>query len=139
MNIRPSKREDVEVNITPLIDVVFLLLIFFMVTTTFDSNSELNIALPEASQEVKETKPDAINIAIDADNVIYINGNALVNGQLETIKDALNEATVGINEAPIIINADANTSHQFVVRAMDAARQLGLVKITFATRVLVEE
>lgn len=139
MNIRPHKREEVEVNITPLIDVVFLLLIFFMVTTTFDSNSELNIALPEASQEVKEAKPDAINVAIDEDNVVYIDGKALVNSQLQTIKDALNEATVGINEAPIIINADAETSHQFVVRVMDAARQLGLVKITFATRVLVEE
>ena len=139
MNFRPNKREDINVDITPLIDVVFLLLIFFMVSTTFEHNSEVNITLPTSSKEVTDAKPDAVNIGLDAQGNIYINDNALVNAQLETIKTALSEALIGLNEPPIIISADADATHQSVVRVMDAARQLGLVKITFATQELAEE
>ena len=134
MNFRSKRREDVDLDITPLIDVVFLLLIFFMVSTTFAHNSEINITLPTSSKEVTEAKPDAVNVGLDAQGNVYINDNALVNAQLETIKTALSEALVGLDEPPIIISADAEASHQSVVRVMDAARQLGLVKITFATQ-----
>ncbi len=139
MNIRPPRRDDVNLDITPLIDVVFLLLIFFMVSTTFEHNSEINITLPEASEEVTQAKPDAINISIDQRGNVFINGKPLLNSQMKTIKNALSLATVGFDEPPIIISADAKATHQSVIRIMDAARQLGLVKITFATQKVEED
>lgn len=139
MNFQPNRREEVDLDITPLIDVVFLLLIFFMVSTTFEHNSEINITLPSSSKDITEAKPDAVNVGLDSEGNVYINDKALVNAQMETIKTALSDALVGLNEPPIIIRADANASHQSVVRIMDAARQLGLVKITFATQELKDE
>ena len=139
MNFRSDRRDEVNLDITPLIDVVFLLLIFFMVSTTFELNSEINITLPASSKEIKDAKPDAVNVGLDAQGNVYINDKSLVNAQLETIKIALSEALVGLDEPPIIISADANATHQSVVRVMDAARQLGLVKITFATQELKDE
>lgn len=139
MNFRSERRDEVDLDITPLIDVVFLLLIFFMVSTTFEHNSEINITLPSSSKEVTEAKPDAVNVGLDAQGNVYINDKSLVNAQLETIKAALSDALVGLNEPPIIISADSNATHQSVVRVMDAARQLGLVKITFATQELKDE
>lgn len=139
MNFRKEKRDVVNLDITPLIDVVFLLLIFFMVSTTFEHNSEINITLPTSSKENTEAKPDAVNIGLDSQGNVYINNKALINAQLETIKNALSEALVGLDEPPIIISADADASHQSVVKVMDAARQLGLVRITFATQELQED
>ncbi len=139
MNFRKEKRDVVNQDITPLIDVVFLLLIFFMVSTTFEHNSEINITLPTSSKENTEAKPDAVNIGLDSQGNVYINNKALINAQLETIKNALSEALVGLDEPPIIISADADASHQSVVKVMDAARQLGLVRITFATQELQED
>lgn len=138
MNFKKEKRDVVNLDITPLIDVVFLLLIFFMVSTTFEHNSEINITLPTSSKELTEAKPDAVNIGLDAGGNVFINDKALVNAQLETIKQALAEAVVGIEEPPIIISADADASHQSVIKVMDAARQLDLVRITFATQELSE-
>ena len=139
MNFRSGRREELNLDITPLIDVVFLLLIFFMVSTTFEHSSEINITLPSSSKEVKQAKPNAVNVGLDSHGNVYINDKALVNAQLETIKIALSDALVGLNEPPIIISADADATHQSVVRVMDAARQLGLVKITFATQELKDE
>ena len=139
MNFRKDKPDPVNLDITPLIDVVFLLLIFFMVSTTFEHNSQINITLPASSKEITEAKPDSVNIGLDSQGNVYINDKALVNAQLETIKNALSEALVGLNEPPIIISADAEASHQSVIKVMDAARQLGLVRITFATQELQDE
>lgn len=139
MNFRSDRRDEINLDITPLIDVVFLLLIFFMVSTTFEHNSEINITLPSSSKEITEAKPDAVNVGLDAQGNVYINDRALVNAQLETIKTALSDALIGLNEPPIIISADSNATHQSVIRVMDAARQLGLVKITFATQELTDE
>ena len=139
MNFRSERRDEVDLDITPLIDVVFLLLIFFMVSTTFEHNSEINITLPSSSKSVTEKKPNAVNVSLDAQGNIYINGEVISNGQIETIKMALSDALVGLKEPPIIINADSNATHQSVVRIMDAASQLGLVKITFATQDIKDE
>ena len=139
MNFRPRSSEEVDLNITPLIDVVFLLLIFFMVSTTFDHESEMNITLPKASKEIAQAKPDAINIAIDGQSRIYINQKELLNSQISTIKEALYDVAMDLENAPIIISADEETPYQIVIRTMDAARQLGLVKITFATRLNEED
>ncbi len=139
MNLRPSKKDNVELNITPLIDVVFLLLIFFMVSTSFERESEINITLPEASEEYTEQKPLAVNVAVDASGRVFVNGRPLVNSQLLTIREALRDAASGLDNPPVIINADEKATHDSVVRIMDAARQIDLVRITFATRQLDEQ
>lgn len=139
MNFKPNPPEEVDLNITPLIDVVFLLLIFFMVSTTFDHESEVNITLPQASKEIAQAKPDAINVAIDGESRIFINKQELVNSQISTIKEALYDISFDLEDAPIIISADEETPYQVVIRTMDAARQLGLIKITFATRINEED
>ncbi len=139
MNFKPQKNDEVNLDITPLIDVVFLLLIFFMVSTTFEHNAEINITLPESTEEISKAKPDAVNIGIDAQGNIYINERPLLNAQLRTIMDALSEAVVGFDEPPVIISADAQASHQSVIKVMDAARQIGLIRITFATLKFEEE
>jgi len=135
MNFRPNPREELNLDITPLIDVVFLLLIFFMVSTTFDHESEVNITLPKASKEISQARPDAINVAIDAQSRIFVNEKELLNSQISTIKEALYDIAADLEDAPIIISADEETPYQIVIRTMDAARQLGLIKITFATRI----
>jgi len=139
MNLRPHRKDDVDLNITPLIDVVFLLLIFFMVSTTFERESEINLTLPEASREYTEPKLNKIEIAIDRDGQVYIDGKSLVNSQLGTIKEAIRNALYDLEEPQVFISADANATHQMVVRVMDAARQLKLVKITFTTQELEED
>jgi len=134
MNFRPYRKQDLDLNLTPLIDVVFLLLIFFMVSTTFERKSEINITLPQSSAEFAEIRPDAVTIAVDGQGRIYVNDTPLVNSQLITIREGLRDAIQGLTEPAVIINADADATHQSVIRIMDAARQLELTKITFATR-----
>lgn len=132
MNFRQRKPEELDVNITPLIDVVFLLLIFFMVSTTFDRQSELNIELPEASGEITESEKVDIEVFIGSDGKYNINGHEIINTQIESLLRALREAAGDENDPRVIISADKNTTHQAVMTAMDAARQMGFVHITFA-------
>jgi len=139
MNLRPQRKDDVDINITPLIDVVFLMLIFFMVSTTFKRESEVNITLPEASEEYTEPKLDTVEVGVDAQGVVYVNGRKLINSQLLTIREALRDAALDLKDPPVIISADAQATHQSVIRIMDAARQLGLVRITFATQKIEHE
>lgn len=134
MNLRPPRREDPELNMTPLIDVVFLLLIFFMVSTTFDREAELKIQLPEAAGEERQEPKDPIEITIDAQGRYFVNRQEVVNKKLETLKTALNKVVAGRKDPPLMISADRQTPHESVIRAMDAASQLGLVHITFVTK-----
>lgn len=119
---------------TPLIDVVFLLLIFFMVSTTFSRTSEIQIELPEATETEVHRDDKPIEIAIDVEGRYHINGKRLLNTSIKTLKQSLLAVTKDIKEPALVINADANTPHQSVIRAMDAARQLGIMRLTFATR-----
>lgn len=141
MNFRSRRTDDLDLNITPLIDVVFLLLIFFMVTTTFERESEISITLPEASREQVQTQDKTIEISVDQQGRVFINGQSLVNSQPATIRKALEKAVESgkSRQPPLVINADAKATHQSVIKVMDVARQLGLRKVTFATRVLQEE
>ncbi|MGD8547177.1 MAG: biopolymer transporter ExbD [Thiohalophilus sp.] len=134
MILRHDRNRDPELNITPLIDVVFLLLIFFMVSTTFEKESEVSIDLPEASgQQVTEDR-FTIEITIDSEGNYFVNQRRIKDRELSTLKSAL-RLTRGEHEDPkLIISADKMTPHQAVIRAMDAARQVGMVKLTFATR-----
>jgi len=138
MNLRPGHKEDsVEVNLTPLIDVVFLLLIFFMVSTTFDRHAKLKVALPEASTKATQQQSDPLVLSIDAKGNYFLNERQIVNQQLGTLKQAilktLSEKNLNIEDVSLVLRADANTPHQAVVRAMDAASQLGLTKLSIAT------
>ena len=139
MNFRSQRQGETEINITPLIDVVFLLLIFFMVSTTFEREAEIKITLPEASEEQVEAKPEFILVRIDAQEQIYIGDEPLVNTKISSIRAALKEQARELTEVPVVIRADAQISHQIVIKVMDAARQSGLVNITFATRILDED
>jgi biopolymer transport protein ExbD len=138
MNLRPGHKEDsVEVNLTPLIDVVFLLLIFFMVSTTFDRHAKLKVSLPEASTKATQQQNDPLVLSIDAKGNYFLNEHQVVNQQLGTLKQAilktLSEKNVNIKDVSLVLRADANTPHQSVVRAMDAASQLGLTRLSIAT------
>ena len=140
MNIRHRRDETPEINLTSLIDVVLLLIIFFILATTFEKNSELAIELPEASVEpVPPSEKQAIEVAIDAEGRFYIEGRQLVNTQPATLRQALSAAAAGRQSPSLILSADAHTPHQAVVAVMDAARRLGIVKLTFATRFESEE
>ncbi len=134
MNLKPQRREDVSIDLTPLIDVVFLLLIFFMVSTTFKQESEITINLPEASNEKPVKQDNIIEITIDEQGRYFINQAQVVNTRLATVKRALEKVAAGRKNLTVIISADAQTPHQAVVTAMDAARQVGLLNLSIATR-----
>jgi len=133
LNLKPERREEIDLNLTPLIDVVFLLLIFFMVSTTFEKTSKLKIDLPEASPKAQLQPDKKIVIGIDAKGRFYINDRQLVNTQLKTVKAALLKVAGGKQDVPIILRADAKTPHQSVVTAMDAASQVGLTHLSIST------
>ena len=133
MNLRPRRREEPDINLTPLIDVVFLLLIFFMVSTTFRKESDFEIELPEASQKPTVEESEQLELAIDAQGRYFVDGKALDDDRLTTLIAALKEAAGEDREQPLVIRADSETSHQAVVKAMDAAGQLGLRRLSIAT------
>ncbi len=132
LNLRP--RTQPEVNLTSLIDVVLLLLIFFMVSTSFVKESQISISLPEAdSVAIVEELPEQIDIMITAAGTFLVNGRELINGRVETIRNALQKVSGGNNSLPLTISADANARHQDVVTAMDVAGRLGFTRISIAT------
>ena len=133
MNINSRPKELLDVNITPLIDVVFLLLIFFMVSTTFERESEIEIVLPEASASAETTDEFVLQITIDEEGTYYINHQRVINTKLETLMKAMQLVAGDRKDPPIVLSADAKTPHQAVVTAMDAARRLGFVHLNFAT------
>ena len=134
MNFRPRPASQVDVNLTPLIDVVFLLLIFFMVSTTFTKETHLDIDLPEASAAPTEQKQeDTIEVVINASGGYSVNGRALVNNEPATLSKALRETAGKERSQAFVITADAKTPHQSVVTAMDAAGQLGFIHLSITT------
>ncbi len=134
MKLHNSKRRDITVNITPLIDVVFLLLIFFMVSTSFTRETQIELELPKASGEQLEIAPDAIEISIDIDGNFYVNKKPLINSQIATLRKAILKVSEGDTTLPMIISADAKAPYQSVVIAMDAAGQEGFSNLQMATR-----
>lgn len=135
MNFRRQRAEEVSVNLTPLIDVVFLLLIFFMVSTTFTRETQLQLDLPQAEsgQPVEQAEVERIELLIAANGDIVINDRALVDNRIATLKTALQRESGGNTELPVVITADANTPHQAVITAMDAAGQLGFNRLRLTT------
>lgn len=139
MKFRDDKNEEVDINITPLVDVVFLLLIFFMVSTTFSKESRLRIKLPEASAKAPPPEKNILDIDISAKGLFAVKGpadkeaKALLKEDTADVMRAIKLAAEGRTDLVIVIRADRMTPHGAVIRAMDAAQRLGYVKITFAT------
>jgi len=134
MKISANKPEEPDVNLTPMIDVVFLLLLFFMVSTSFIRESSLKVDLPQATGQAIPEQDLAIDIIINADGQFIINEVTLDSPSSEQLSAHLKQA-VGENEDPhIIISADANAEYQNIVTAMDISQQLGYTRLTLATR-----
>ncbi|MCW8829870.1 MAG: biopolymer transporter ExbD [Gammaproteobacteria bacterium] len=133
MRLQFRRREEPDVNLTPLIDVVFLLLIFFMVSTTFERETEISIELPEASGPALQGEKRVVEISIDEKGRYFVNRQEVINTQPETLKRAIAAAAGDEQKPRVILSADRNTPHQSVISAMDVARQLGFVNLTFAT------
>lgn len=134
MQFRRQRNAEVTVNVTPLIDVVFLLLIFFMVSTTFTKETHLSLNLPEASGEPQPELVKQLELFIDANGQMMINDRSLVSSHIDIIKKALLELSAGDVSMPLVITADAQTPHQAVISAMDAAGQAGFSKLSLTTR-----
>lgn len=134
MRLRQRPREEPEINLIPLIDVMLFLLIFFVVSTTFTRNSGITLNLPEASPRPVEEQEAPIEVVVDAQGRYYVNDQLVVNKQIETVKKALQLAAKGKDHPALVISADASATHQAVITVMEAARRSGLNQITFATR-----
>ena len=133
MKFRRQARESLSVNLTPLIDVVFLLLIFFMVSTTFTRETQLSVDLPEATGLARDEVAQQIEILIDEAGAYRVNGQALVDTRMRTLQAAMYEVSKGDTTMPLVISADAQAAHQAVVRAMDAAGQMGFTRLSIAS------
>jgi biopolymer transport protein ExbD len=135
MNFRPrAYREEPEINFIPLIDVLLVILIFLMVTTTYSRFAELQINLPTAESNKPPERLDQIDVAVDAKGKYAINKNVLQGANRDTLIAALRSAAGGMKDPVIVINADAEASHQSVIRVMEAAQAAGYGKITFTTQ-----
>jgi biopolymer transport protein ExbD len=135
MNLRPLRsREDPEINLIPLIDVLLVILIFLMVTTTYQRVAELQITLPEADAEAPKDKPREVSVGIDAQGRYVIDRQIVTYTTSEAMADQLKRAAGDAKDPIVVINADAQSTHQSVIHVMEAARLAGLVHITFATQ-----
>lgn len=133
MNLSPRRRDDVEVNLTPLIDVVFLLLIFFMVSTTFNRESQLQVDLPEASSEPTEVPKEILEITVNVEGEYFINEQQVINTEPETLRRAIIQAVGDRRDMPVIVRSDARTPFQAVVTVMDVTGKLGMTQLSLAT------
>ena len=147
MKFQRRAREDIDLNLMPLIDVIFLLLIFFMVTTTFTKDSRLGLTLPKSEIGQKVSKIEHVEVIIDADGGYKVNDKSLIINDIASLKVALTEVlnnalelsdTTDVKQEndlipSLTITADAQTAHQYVVSAMDVAGQLGFSKLSITT------
>lgn len=131
---RRRVREDPDINLIPLIDILIVILIFLFLTTTYSRFAELQINLPEAAAEKSTDKPAVLNVAVDASGKYAINGLATPFGSTQNFASALKEAAKGAKEPVIAISADAQTTHQAVINVMESARIAGYTHISFTTQ-----
>lgn len=134
MRFRRHRREEVQVNLTPLIDVVFLLLIFFMVSTTFTRETQLQIDLPESSSDQALPEQRALEIMVDGQGHYAVNDQPLLRHDSETLKQALAELAGNRRDQTVVITGDAQAPHQAMIFALDAVGQLGFTKVSYTTR-----
>ncbi|MFJ4373850.1 ExbD/TolR family protein [Pseudomonas japonica] len=135
MKFRRKQRENVDINLASLIDVVFILLLFFVVTTTFTRETQLRVELPEAASATppEDSEQKLVEITISAEGVYSVNSHLLPKSDLATLTEALQKESAGDNKLPLAISADGKTPHQAVVTAMDAAGKLGFSHLRMTT------
>jgi biopolymer transport protein ExbD len=131
---RGREREPLEINLVPLIDVMMVILIFLMITTTYSKYTELQINLPTADAEKQLERPNEIPVLVNAQGQYVINRNAIPFRSVEQLADELRRAAGSVKQPVVVISADAAATHQSVVRVMEAARLAGLSQITFTTQ-----
>lgn len=134
MNFRPGNRDEPEINLIPFIDVLLVVLIFLMLTTTYSKFTELQVNLPVADAEQQRPNPKEVVVAVGSDGRYAINREVLEGAGVDTLTNALARAAQDSKEVVVIISADAAATHQSVINVMDAARRAGLVQVTFATQ-----
>ena len=135
MNFRRGReREEIDINLIPLIDILIVVLIFLFLTTTYSKYAELQINLPEAAAERTTDKPQTLNIAVDAGGKYAINGVATPFGSTQAFATAMRDAAKGAREPVVAISADAAAKHQDVVNVMESARLAGYNHISFTTQ-----
>ncbi len=129
---RGRNREEPEINLIPMIDVLLVILIFLMITTTYSKFSGLEINLPTADVSAPQDQPNEINVTITAAGDVAVNKTAVASHEVVAISAALTQAAAGAKEPVVIINADAKATHQSVIDVMEAAQQSGLTHVSFA-------
>ena len=134
MNFRKARPEEPEINLIPFIDVLLVVLIFLMLSTTYSKFTELQVTLPIADAEKSRDRPNEIVVGVAADGRYVINRKPLEGRSVEQLARDLSAAAGGNNEMVVIISADAAAAHQSVINVLDAARRAGLVRLTFATQ-----
>ena len=134
MNFRPRHRDDPEINLIPYIDVLLVVLIFLMLSTTYSKFTELELTLPVADAEQQRDRPKEIIVAVAADGRYAVNKQTLDDRTMDAVAAALAGAAAAGKDSVVIISADATAPHQSVVTVMEAARRAGLSQITFATQ-----
>lgn len=134
MKFRRQSRELEPMNLISLIDVMFFLLIFFMLSSTFTKETHLGVELPEATGEPSVEEKQQIEIVIGEQGSFSVNGQSLVNNEVDTLKSAILKISDGKTDLPLLLTADAKTPHQYVVTAMDVAGQLGFSKLSITSR-----
>lgn len=134
MKFKRQRFDESAVNLTPLIDVVFLLLIFFMVSTTFTKESRLELELPSAEGEAAVALPQQIEIVINAKGQYQVNQQRLLKHDVSSLMKLIGKLSGGDNSLPVVVSADAATPHQAVITAMDAAGRLGFSKLKITTQ-----
>lgn len=134
MKFRRPAEDPLEINLTPLIDCLLFLIIFFMLTTTFLKPSKLHVSLPEASGNSAEAPARTIEVSVSADGNYAVNGQVLASRQATSLRSAIEKVSEGNHEVPFLISADGNAPHQAVVTVMDVAGQMGFQGLSISTR-----
>ena len=134
MNFRKPRPEEPEINLIPFIDVLLVILIFLMLSTTYSKFTELQITLPTASAEKARDRPREIIVSVSADGRFAVNRKPVDGRSVEVLTAEMTTAATGIEDPIVIVSADATAAHQSVVNVMDAARRAGLAKLTFAAQ-----
>ena len=134
MNFRPRTREEPEINLIPFIDVLLVVLIFLMLTTTYSKFTEMQLTLPVADAQAQRDYPKEVIVAVSSDGRYMVNRMPVEGRSVEVVAVALVEAAKAGKDSVVIISADASAAHQSVITVMEAARRSGLTQITFATQ-----
>jgi biopolymer transport protein ExbD len=134
MNFSPRQKDEPEINLIPFIDVLLVVLIFLMLTTTYSKFTEMQLKLPVADADAQRDYPKELIVAVSNDGRYMVNRNPVEGRGADAIASALAEAAKAGKDSVVIISADAAATHQSVITVMEAARQVGLSQITFATQ-----